>query len=121
MSERDTCQECGKMRTNTPTGQYSVCPDGHGKLHPPIGQPPSTTELIRRLRASSGNAWDRVPYVRKAIAEMRGQDEADESTEWTAADEPDEPDEPEASGGGSLMQLFGLFEGSPIAFGGDWE
>lgn len=112
---RDRCKQCGKMREDTPSGQFSFCPDGHGRLHPPIGQPPSTTELIQRLRASSGNAWDNVPDVRKFIAEMRGQDKADESTEWKAADYSDES-EPSL-----FSQLLGLFENSPARFGEDWD
>lgn len=34
MTTDHNCPECGKRRINTPSG--SVCPDGHGRLHPPI-------------------------------------------------------------------------------------
>jgi hypothetical protein len=37
MSTDHNCPECGKRRINTPSG--SVCPDGHGRLHPTIEEP----------------------------------------------------------------------------------
>ena len=38
----------------------------------------TTAELLKRLRESSGNAWDDVLDVRAELADMRGSDEADE-------------------------------------------
>lgn len=31
-----TCPECGSVRMNTPSG--SVCPNGHGRLHPRVSE-----------------------------------------------------------------------------------
>jgi hypothetical protein len=32
----ENCKECGTPLENTPSGQFSACPKGHGKLHPRI-------------------------------------------------------------------------------------
>lgn len=62
----------------------------------------TTEELLKRLRAAGGNAWDGAD-VRAELAEMRGTDEALED---------DHP---------SVMELFGLFKDSPEKFGEGFE
>jgi hypothetical protein len=39
----DKCKECGADLVNTPSGQFSTCPNGHGKLMPPIMPKPFDT------------------------------------------------------------------------------
>lgn len=47
----DTCTECDTPLMNTPSGQFSVCPNGHGKLHPPVMLKPFDTKAIPRVIA----------------------------------------------------------------------
>ena len=39
----DKCNECGSDLVNTPSGQFSTCPKGHGKLKPPVMPKPFDT------------------------------------------------------------------------------
>lgn len=50
-----TCPECGEMRINTGQG-YSVCPRGHGRLHPPV--------FASVLHQARRDAWlDSIPLA----------------------------------------------------------
>lgn len=44
----DNCKECGRPLENTPSGQFSMCPVGHGKLMPPIVPRPFDIKEVPR-------------------------------------------------------------------------
>jgi hypothetical protein len=44
----DKCNECGTPLENTPSGQFSACPKGHGKLHPRIMVKPFDIKEVPR-------------------------------------------------------------------------
>ena len=67
----DKCKECKADLVNTPSGQFSVCPNGHGKLMPPIMPKPFDTIAVPRTVAF--------------CPECGGQLEA-ECNEWTMVD-----------------------------------
>ena len=47
----DKCPECGSDLVNTPSGQFSTCPKGHGKLKPPVMPKPFDTLEVPRTIA----------------------------------------------------------------------
>ncbi len=54
------CGECGEIRIPTPSG--SVCPNGHGKIHPKI------TARLKRMAAD----WDWAKTLPEATAKTHG-------------------------------------------------
>lgn len=48
-----TCKECGAIRDNTPSG--SVCPNGHGKIQPPVKEKYLRRYLERMKKAGKPN------------------------------------------------------------------
>lgn len=67
----DKCDECGADLINTPSGQFSTCPKGHGKLKPPVMPKPFDTV--------------EVPESIAVCPECEGQLVA-ECCEWSMAD-----------------------------------
>ena len=61
------CPECGAVRVNT-QHHWSVCPNGHGRLHPPVDRRAVMAILEANWQASFPEATlieIRVPYIRK--------------------------------------------------------
>lgn len=67
----DKCDECGADLVNTPSGHFSTCPKGHGKLKPAIMPKPFDTV--------------EVPLLIACCPECGGTLEA-ECKEWTLVD-----------------------------------
>lgn len=62
------CPECGAIRINLVAGRWSVCPNGHGRLYPPIRRRDVAKTEKARWLASIPVATlveIRVPYARK--------------------------------------------------------
>jgi len=67
----EKCNECGTPLENTPSGQFSACPKGHGRLHPRIIVKPFDIKEVPREVAS-------CPECKGCLAA--------ECNEWTEVD-----------------------------------
>lgn len=83
----DRCKECGKHLENTPSGLFSLCPAGHGKLMPPIMPKPFDVTTVPGTVAVCPECGDAVEV---------------ECNEWTMVDGVSRPTQ-----GGLLISCSG--------------
>ncbi|TWU22483.1 hypothetical protein Pla52o_35390 [Novipirellula galeiformis] len=53
LRKKVACKECGEIRVNTPSG--SVCPNGHGRIFPPVEERDRERYCKRMNKANKNN------------------------------------------------------------------